>query len=74
MPIRIAHKKSECIGCALCTEIAPDYWTMDANGEAQLRTVIRTDATFEYAEGYTPDRDRLEAAETGCPVGIIQLQ
>jgi ferredoxin len=72
--IHIAHKKPECIGCALCAEVAPDYWRMDDHGEAQLIQVIRQDRQFEYAHGYEDDRPVLEQAASGCPVGIIRIR
>ena len=71
--IRIAHKKPECIGCGLCAEVAPGYWHMDENGEAQLNQVCHTDAQFEYADGFEEDRATLEQAEEGCPVDIIRI-
>ncbi|MGE9289336.1 MAG: ferredoxin [Puniceicoccales bacterium] len=71
--IPIAHKKSECIGCALCTEVAPEYWYLDENGEAQLREVKRTDKQFEYGEGLPQDRKELQTAAKGCPVNIIRV-
>lgn len=72
--IEIAHKKAECIGCGLCTEIAADYWYLDAQGEAQLLEVTRRDDAFEYAKGLPLDRDMLESAESGCPVNIIRIR
>ncbi|MGZ0707063.1 ferredoxin [Coraliomargarita sp. W4R53] len=71
--IKIAHKKPECIGCALCTEVAPGYWHMDDDGEAQLSQVTRRDAQFEYANGFEEDRTALEQAQAGCPVDIIRI-
>jgi ferredoxin len=71
--IKIAHKKPECIGCMLCAEVAPQYWEMDENGEAQLLRIIREDATFQYGEGFEEDRPLLEEAEKGCPVNIIRI-
>ncbi|MGB0264299.1 MAG: ferredoxin [Opitutales bacterium] len=71
--IPIAHKKPECIGCALCAEVAPNYFEMDADGEAQLIRVIRRKDKFEYSEGFAEDRDVLEAAAEGCPVDIIKI-
>jgi ferredoxin len=71
--IRIAHKKQECIGCALCAEVAPGFFQMDSDGEAQLVHVVRRDAVFEYGEGFEDDRDVLKQAEGGCPVDIIRI-
>lgn len=71
--IRIAHKKPECIGCTLCAEVAPNYWEMDEDGEAQLRRVIRSSGSFQYGEGFEEDRDLLEKAAEGCPINIIRI-
>jgi ferredoxin len=71
--IPIAHKRCECIGCGLCTEAAPDYWWMNAHGEAELQTILRTHNKFEYGAGLSQDQARLQAAQDGCPVNIIRL-
>ncbi|WP_269522874.1 ferredoxin [Coraliomargarita parva] len=71
--IPIAHKKPECIGCMLCAEVAPNYFEMDADGEARLIRVIREDVSFQYSEGFAEDRPALEAAAEGCPVNIIRI-
>ncbi|ADE55879.1 ferredoxin [Coraliomargarita akajimensis] len=71
--IPISHKKPECIGCALCAEVAPNYFDMDEDGEAQLIRVIREQGKFQFSEGFEEDREALEAAEEGCPVDIIKI-
>lgn len=70
---RIAHKKSECIGCALCTEVAPHYFRMDGEGEAELIRVVRQDKAFQYGQGFAEDLETLRQAEDGCPVDIIRI-
>lgn len=72
-PIRIAHKKPECIGCALCAEVAPHYFRMDGEGEAELIRVVRQDKTFQYGQGFAEDLATLRQAEQGCPVDIIRI-
>jgi ferredoxin len=72
--IKIAHKKTECIGCAFCTEVAPGYWQMDENGEAQLIQAVRGNAQFDFGNGFVEDRHVLEQAQKGCPVGIIRIE
>jgi ferredoxin len=57
----------------LCAEVAPQYWKMDENGEAQLLRVTRADSSFQYGEGFEEDRDVLQEAEAGCPVNIIKV-
>ncbi len=72
--VRIFHKKPECIGCGLCAEVAPNYWIMDDDGEAQLINIVREDKTFQYGEGFPEDMDMLKEAEEGCPVDIIRIE
>ena len=71
--LSIAHKRCECIGCGLCVETAPDYWFMNANGEAELQTILRSSDKFEFSEGVPQDKARLEASQAGCPVRIIRI-
>lgn len=71
--LKIAHKKPECIGCMLCAEVAPNYWKMDEDGEAQLLRVTREVKAFQYGEGFEEDRDLLKEAEACCPVNIIKI-
>lgn len=69
----IAHKKPECVGCGLCAEVAPNYWRMDDDGEAQLVSVTREYGPFQYADGFPEDAAPLREAEAGCPVDIIRI-
>ena len=71
--IQIAHKKPECIGCALCAEVAPNYFAMDENGEAVLLQITREDPFFQYGQGFPEDLPALKEAEEGCPVDIIKI-
>ena len=67
-------KKTECTGCNLCAEVAPNYWKMNDDGLAEFIHPTRSDKLFQYAEGFLEDRDILNQAETGCPVNIIEIK
>lgn len=71
--ISIIHKRSECIGCGLCIEAAAGYWFMNANGEAELRTILRRRDKFEYGEALPQDQEQLNTAAEGCPVNLIRI-
>ena len=71
--IQISHKEPECIGCALCAEVAPNYFAMDENGEAVLLQISREDPFFQYGQGLPEDLPALKEAEEGCPVDIIKI-
>ena len=72
--LKIRHKAIECIGCAQCVEIAPDYWELDEDGMARL--LNRTGVWREFSLGQGPEVDRRDLVRTGesCPVSIIEVR
>lgn len=70
--VKIRHKKSECIGCKLCADVAPCYFQMDEEGLAQLLH-SRQQGVFQTVEGFEEDLEDLLRAEEGCPVDIIHI-
>lgn len=72
--LKIQHKRPECIGCGLCAEQAPNYWTMSSDGLATLLDIKHKHNNFHYADGFEEDRDILVKAEQGCPVQIIKIE
>ena len=71
--ITLRHKPSECIGCDLCAETAPEYFEMDEFGMAQLISIERSSKVFNYTTAPDMDLDVLQEAEEGCPVNIIAV-
>ena len=71
--LEIRHKAIECIGCAQCVEIAPNYWQLDDEGMAKLLDKTREYGQFEFAIGFDDDAQSLKAAEDACPVDIIKI-
>ena len=69
----LRHKPSECIGCDLCADTAPEYFMMDEDGMATLVNISKSHGVFTYSDALEIDRELLEQAEEGCPVGIIEL-
>lgn len=72
--LEIRHKQNECIGCAQCVEIAPDYWFLDDNGMAQLLNPTGQWETLTMGEGCDVDQKILDLTEKSCPVDIIKVQ
>jgi ferredoxin len=71
--IEIRHRQKDCIGCARCYELAPDYWKMNSQGLAELKVIQNRKEPFRLARAFKEDRLRLEQASHDCPVGIIDL-
>lgn len=57
----------------LCAEVAPNYWVMQEDGLAQLRSITKIRQNLEWSEGFEEDRNLLQEAEEGCPVDIIKV-
>ncbi|MDQ8185903.1 ferredoxin [Pelagicoccus sp. SDUM812002] len=72
--LAIKHKREDCIGCAFCAEVAPNYWKMDEEGLAQLHQILDTAGSFEIGQGFEEDREALKEAEFHCPVSIIKIE
>ncbi len=70
--MNIRHKKSGCIGCALCEQEAPEYFTMDSEGMAILIDSVEH-GVFHHRKGLEYDRPALTRAAEGCPVNIIHV-
>ena len=70
--MKIRHKKNECIGCALCEQEAPEYFTMDNEGMAILIDSVEL-GVFYHRKGLEYDRPSLTRSAEGCPVNIIHV-
>lgn len=70
--VTIRHKKSACIGCKLCADVAPHYFEMDEDGLAQLLD-SHQQGVFQVSEGFQEDLDDLRQAVQGCPVDLISI-
>ncbi len=70
--MKLLHKAAACIGCGVCTEVAPHYFEMDEAGQARLFTTRRGDV-FHSADALPMDTESLARAEAECPVNIIRL-
>ena len=60
--MKVSLDQSVCIGCGLCAQISPEYFSLNEGaGTAQLQ---RTETEDES----------VREAQTSCPVGCIHLE
>ena len=71
--MKLLHKATECIGCGVCTEVAPHYFEMNEEGLARLHDATRA-GVFHVMEIFPADVESLSRAEMECPVDIIRLE
>ncbi|MFH2021538.1 MAG: ferredoxin [archaeon] len=70
---KVTHDRENCIGCGACAAIAPDFWTMNDDGKADLIGGIRQGKKVVKV---IKDKDielNKEAADS-CPVEVIKVE
>ena len=72
----IRYERSSCIGAAICAAVAPEYWSMDDDGKANLADADKNhDNSLQTREVELDEAalmNLLESAKT-CPVNVIHV-
>lgn len=72
--IRITYFRDKCIGCGVCSEIAPFRWRMSKkNGKSTLLQGKKTNNFFQIVVDDDELKDNSLAADN-CPVNIIHIE
>lgn len=69
---RVEHIKDECIGCAACASVCPEYWKMTEDGKSSIiggKKESFGESLGPQTEGFDCNK---EAAES-CPVNCIHI-
>ena len=70
---QIRHDRPNCIGCAACAAVAPDFWEMNEDGKSDIiGSVKKDDETEELDIGDKDFAANKEAADS-CPVNVIHI-
>lgn len=70
---QIQHDRPNCIGCAACAAVAPDFWEMNEDGKSDIiGSVKKKDETEELDIGEKDFAANKEAADS-CPVNVIHI-
>ncbi|MBU0636048.1 ferredoxin [Candidatus Micrarchaeota archaeon] len=72
MSYKIEHDKPNCIGCAACVAVAPDFWEME-NDKSHLK---ESKPMGEGEQREIEEKDKqvnIDAAQS-CPVNVIHVK
>ena len=70
---QILHDRPNCIGCAACAAVAPDFWTMSEDGKSDIVGCKKRDDEYEELDIEEKNfRENKEAADS-CPVNVIHI-
>ncbi len=72
----IEYDRGNCIGAAACAAVAPEYWSMDEDGKANLADAAKnSDNSLQTREVELDENELnnlLESAKS-CPVNVIHV-
>ena len=70
---KLFHDRPNCIGCAACAAVAPDFWSMNEDGKSDIIGCKKNnDETEELDIGEKDYAANKEAADS-CPVNVIHI-
>ena len=71
---KLEHDRPNCIGCAACAAVAPDFWVMSEDGKSDIIGCKNRDDEWEELDIEEKDfKVNKEAAES-CPVNVIHIK
>ncbi len=71
---RIEHDRPNCIGCAACAAVAPDFWEMNADGKSDVKGAAKNAEGWEEKDIEDNQFEANKAAADSCPVNVIHLK
>ena len=70
---KIDHDRPNCIGCAACAAVAPEFWEMKEDGKSSVINAQTDDRGWEVLEIEEKDVEKNKEAAESCPVNVIHL-
>jgi len=69
----LQHNRPDCIGCAACEAVAPDFWEMKEDNKSDIKGGRNRDDGWQELDLKEKNfQENKEAAES-CPVNVIHI-
>jgi ferredoxin len=69
----LQHDRPNCIGCAACEAVAPDYWEMHEDGKSDIKKGKNLDNGWQELDIEEKNFAINKEAADSCPVNVIHL-
>ena len=69
----LQHDRPNCIGCAACEAVAPDYWEMCEDGKSDIKKGKNLDNGWQELDIEEKNFAINKEAADSCPVNVIHL-
>src|SRR3990167_1078694 len=70
---QLQHDRPNCIGCAACAAVAPDFWTMHEDGKSDIVGCKKRDDEWEELDIEEKNFQANKEAADSCPVNVIHI-
>ncbi len=70
---QIQHDRPNCIGCAACAAVAPDFWTMAEDGKSDIVGCKKRPDEWEELDIEEKDYQINKESADSCPVNVIHI-
>ena len=70
---QLQHDRPNCIGCAACNSVAPDFWTMNEDGKSDIVGCRKRDDEWEVCDIDEKHYNENKEAADLCPVNVIHI-
>jgi ferredoxin len=69
----LQHDRPNCIGCAACEAVAPDFWEMNSDGKSDIKKGKNIDNGWQELDFEDKDLSLNKDAADSCPVNVIHI-
>ncbi|MBI2651327.1 ferredoxin [Candidatus Woesearchaeota archaeon] len=69
----LQHDRPNCIGCAACEAVAPDFWEMNSDGKSDIKNGKHMPNEWQELEIEEKNFQANKEAADSCPVNVIHL-
>ena len=70
---KLQHDRPNCIGCAACEAVAPDFWEMNQDGKSDIKNGKDNDNGWQDLNIEEKDYNANKDAADACPVNVIHI-
>jgi len=69
----LQHNRPDCIGCAACEAVAPDFWEMNDDGKSDIKNGKNVENGWQNLDFEEKDLQINKDAADSCPVNVIHI-
>lgn len=69
----LQHDRPNCIGCAACESVAPEFWEMNEDGKSDIKNGKNLENGCQELDFEEKDFQLNKDAAYSCPVNVIHI-